>query len=310
MWRKVKKYPDLGITKSTTSSVAGELNQMITDEDFNSLAEEIRRQQQEHDQQQQLQLISESSPVGGGGHAGGGGSSPEFEQMSTEKALIIQTLREIERIVCFAETFQHRLVPISAKFGSEESVAKLRRDFDAAIHKGVLSESDQMLAAIQQPKLIGERTESSIAGKPLIYATQMLGSMRKIGQHTKDDFDVAKKLIATCSIIGKSVICATQMLGSMGKTGQHTEDDFDVAKNAVLDGADCVILSEDLANSAYTVDALITMHDICLKAETAFFHPRYFEELLQNEYTPVSIAFAAPSLALQCRASVLTTRIR
>ncbi|KAL3105638.1 hypothetical protein niasHT_021741 [Heterodera trifolii] len=191
---------DSGITKSTTSSVAGELNQMITDEDFNSsigdpliarrrantindlrsLAEEIRRQQQEHDQQQQLQLISESSPVGGGGHAGGGGSSPEFEQMSTEKALIIQTLREIERIVCFAETSQHRLVPISAKFGSEESVAKLRRDFDAAIHKGVLSESDQMLAAIQQPKLIGERTELNYSGKrPLGEWAELRDALRR-----------------------------------------------------------------------------------------------------------------------------------
>ncbi|KAI3415428.1 hypothetical protein GPALN_005036 [Globodera pallida] len=186
---------DSGITKSTTSSVAGELNQMITDEDFNatigdpmmarrrantindlrSLAEEIRRQQQEHDQQH-LQRISESSTTGGHG----GGSSPEFEQMSTEKALIIQTLREIERIVCFAESAQHRLVPISAKLGSEESEAKLRRDFDAAIHKGALNESDQMLAAIQQPKLIGERTELNYSGgRPLGEWAELRDALRR-----------------------------------------------------------------------------------------------------------------------------------
>ena len=105
-------------SQSTTSSVAGELNQLITDEDINgglggdplarrrantindlrSLAEEIRRSQREHDQRE-LQRISESTSAinntnNGGGNGGGGGgngaSSPEFEQMSQEKALIIQ----------------------------------------------------------------------------------------------------------------------------------------------------------------------------------------------------------------------------
>ncbi|KAL3096119.1 hypothetical protein niasHT_020654 [Heterodera trifolii] len=72
----------------------------------------------------------------------------------------------------------------------------------------------------------------TIAGKPLICATQMLGSMGKTGQHTKDDFDVVKKLIAKSSIAGKPLICATQILGSM-----HTEDDFNVATNAAMNGS-------------------------------------------------------------------------
>ena len=54
--------------------------------DLRSLAEEIRRSQRDHDQQQ-LQRISESASVVNGN---GGASSPEFEQMSQEKALIIQ----------------------------------------------------------------------------------------------------------------------------------------------------------------------------------------------------------------------------
>jgi hypothetical protein len=88
--------------------------------DLRSLAEEIRRSQREHDQQQ-LQRISEStsalnncvtitttnggatqqscdSGVGSGGGGGNGGaSSPEFEQMSQEKALIIQ-VREMKQL--------------------------------------------------------------------------------------------------------------------------------------------------------------------------------------------------------------------
>jgi len=59
--------------------------------DLRSLAEEIRRSQRDHDQQQ-LQRISESASVVNGN---GGASSPEFEQMSQEKALIIQVGKSV-----------------------------------------------------------------------------------------------------------------------------------------------------------------------------------------------------------------------
>uniref|UniRef100_A0A1I8BGN2 Nuclear receptor domain-containing protein n=1 Tax=Meloidogyne hapla TaxID=6305 RepID=A0A1I8BGN2_MELHA len=174
-------------SQSTNTSVAGELNQLITDEDFcnnhqglqndplarrrantindlRSLAEEIRRSQRDHDQQQ-LQRISESASVINGN---GGASSPEFEQMSQEKALIIQTLREIERIVCISEQQQRQSSPLlnlSPKNKQElEDEERMRKEFDSAIRAGTLSEMDQMLAALQQPKLIAERTELNYSG--------------------------------------------------------------------------------------------------------------------------------------------------
>ncbi|CAK5088782.1 unnamed protein product [Meloidogyne enterolobii] len=127
--------------------------------DLRSLAEEIRRSQRDHDQQQ-LQRISESASVVNGN---GGASSPEFEQMSQEKALIIQTLREIERIVCISEQQQRQQSPLlnlSPKNKQElEDDERMRKEFDLAIRAGNLSEMDQMLAALQQPKLIADRTE-------------------------------------------------------------------------------------------------------------------------------------------------------
>ncbi|KAF7634145.1 hypothetical protein Mgra_00006443 [Meloidogyne graminicola] len=175
-------------SQSTNTSVAGELNQLITDEDLcnahqnlqqndplarrrantindlRSLAEEIRRSQRDYDQQQ-LQRISESSNAVNNND---GASSPEFEQMSQEKALIIQTLKEIERIVCISDQQQQLKqspLNISPKNKQElENEEKLRKEFDLAIKSGTLSEMDQMLAALQQPKLVAERTELNYSG--------------------------------------------------------------------------------------------------------------------------------------------------
>jgi len=40
-----------------------------------------------------------------------------------------------------------------------EDDERMRKEFDLAIRAGNLSEMDQMLAALQQPKLIADRTE-------------------------------------------------------------------------------------------------------------------------------------------------------
>lgn len=63
--------------------------------------------------------------------------------------------------MCFAESGQQLLVGVvgNKRAGDEQEEAKLQRDFDAAIRAGALRERDQMLAAIQHPKLICMRTE-------------------------------------------------------------------------------------------------------------------------------------------------------
>jgi hypothetical protein len=76
-------------------------------------------------------------------------------------------LREIERIVCLSDAAAQNLlnaqrggsVGTMAQHEEEMAAAKLRREFDAAIRAGSLGEREQMMAAIQQPKLIAERTE-------------------------------------------------------------------------------------------------------------------------------------------------------
>jgi len=86
----------------------------------------------------------------------------------------------------------------------------------------------------------------------------------------------------------------------------------DVA-NAVLDGADCVMLSGETAKGDYPLETLQMMHHICREAEAAVYHVKYFEELQRVTPKPLdtaqTLAISATSAAVSCGASaiILTT---
>ncbi|GJQ81784.1 PyK [Trypoxylus dichotomus] len=118
-------------------------------------------------------------------------------------------------------------------------------------------------------------------------------------------FLAQKSVIAKCNLKGKPVICATQMLESMMGSQRPSRPDVSDISNAILDGADCVMLSGETAVGKFPVECVKTMERICREAETAVWNERLSEEVEVTLTDADQVSAASVVLANMCNAPAI-----
>lgn len=118
---------------------------------------------------------------------------------------------------------------------------------------------------------------------------------------------IQKELIRKCNRAGKPVIVATQMLESMVDSAMPTRAEATDIANAIFDGTDAIMLSEETAIGHYPLETVKMMSLIALEAEAALPYDENFASR-GNDLQPLTddaISYAACHTARQLGAKAV-----
>lgn len=123
---------------------------------------------------------------------------------------------------------------------------------------------------------------------------------------------IQKQLVEKCNQAGKPVIVATQMMESMITNPRPTRAETNDVANAVLDGADAVMLSAETAAGAYPIETLRSMSRTILSVEAQglIFHKRFEVDRESDTYFSDSIVANACSLARDVKGKAIVAMTR
>lgn len=158
------------------------------------------------------------------------------------------------------------------KFGLENDVDWIalsfaRRADDIRFIKQLIAEggkTTRVVAKIETPEGLENLDEIIALTDAVMVARGDLGVEVKM-----EEVPMAQKMIiAKCNAAGKPVIVATQMMESMITAPRPTRAETSDVANAVLDGADAVMLSAETAVGAYPAEVIRSMVGTIMSVET------------------------------------------
>lgn len=184
----------------------------------------------------------------------------------------VRTAGEIERVKALIRE-KGRAVPVIAKIEKHEAIANI---------ESIMAVADAVMVA--RGDLGVEIPPENVPG-------------------------IQRMLVKQAGIIGKPVIIATQMMRSMVDSPRPTRAEAADVANAVYQGADAVMLSEETAVGSFPDQAVAFMARIAASTEKDFQHEKYLSLFPQKDIS-ASVAYAACVLAdhLGAEAIIATTR--
>jgi pyruvate kinase len=196
--------------------------------------------------------------------------------------------------------FQYEIDYVALSFVRRAADVAHLRDF--IIEHGPKGKKIPIIAKIEKGEAIENIDEILKETDAVMVARGDLG----VELPTEDVPLLQKMIVRKCNQAGKPVIIATQMLETMIQNATPTRAEASDVANAVLDGADAVMLSGETSVGAYPIQAIQMMDRIIRKTEeqvgkTTKFDPDWLPST--HEYDPLSRS--ACILADQLKASTI-----
>jgi pyruvate kinase len=117
-----------------------------------------------------------------------------------------------------------------------------------------------------------------------------------------------KEIVKKCNKLGKPVIVATQMMESMTERSFPTRAEISDVANAVLDGADALMLSGETSVGLFPVKVIETMSKIIEQVENnsdIYNTMSYVSDVDNSDYIPDAVCHSAVTLAEDLKAKAI-----
>jgi pyruvate kinase len=145
-----------------------------------------------------------------------------------------------------------------------------------------------LIAKIEKPQAVERAEEIIKAADCVMVARGDLGIELPIAQVPI----VQKQLLELAGLAARPSITATQMLDSMVNSSRPTRAEVADVANAILDGTDAVMLSQETAIGAYPVEAIAMMAAVAEQAEAIAPYERWNETRVRRTHSDPAYTIA------------------